>query len=170
MAKIKRKNKTKQTYQMLPVQGIKGQSINQKVRTYWDRNTVIRGNQLIKRYAHIETEWGKPLTHKWFNFRITTKHKELYIFTQWYCDLGWLIELTSRLPVTSCIVDSAALYIMVVKFINTIWPPPPQLSLHRRAALLSNSNGTRSYIAERTQNAVYIVRCLCYGVVLPPIS
>jgi hypothetical protein len=24
---------------------------------------------------------------------------------------------------------------MVVKFRNTIWPPPPQLSLHRRAAL-----------------------------------
>jgi hypothetical protein len=41
---------------------------------------------------------------------------------------------------------------MVVKFINTIWPPPPQLFLHRRAALSSNSNGTRSYVAERTQN------------------
>jgi hypothetical protein len=36
----------------------------------------------------------------------------------------------------------------------------PQLSLHRRAALSTNSNGIRSYIAERTQNAVYIVRCL----------
>jgi hypothetical protein len=35
---------------------------------------------------------------------------------------------------------------MVVKFRNTTWPPPPQLSLHRRAALSSNSNGTRSYI------------------------
>jgi hypothetical protein len=33
---------------------------------------------------------------------------------------------------------------MVVKFRNTIWPPPPQLSLHRRAALTSNSNGTWS--------------------------
>jgi hypothetical protein len=52
------------------------------------------------------------------------------------------------------------IYIMVVNFRNTIWPPPPQLSLHKRAALSSNSNGTRSYIAERTQNAVYIVRCL----------
>jgi hypothetical protein len=62
--------------------------------------------------------------------------------------------------VTSCIVDSAAIYIMVVKFRNTICPPHPQLSLHRRAALSSNSNGTRSYIAERTQSAVYIVRCL----------
>jgi hypothetical protein len=57
---------------------------------------------------------------------------------------------------------SAAIYIMVVKFRNTIWPPPPQLSLHRRAALSSNSNGTRSFIAERTQNPVYIVRCLWY--------
>jgi hypothetical protein len=45
-----------------------------------------------------------------------------------------------------------AIYITVVKFRNTIWPPPPQLS--------SNSNEIRSYIAERTQNAVYIVRCL----------
>jgi hypothetical protein len=49
---------------------------------------------------------------------------------------------------------------MVVKFINTICPPQPQLSLHRRAALSSNSNGTRSYIAGRTQSAVYVVRCL----------
>jgi hypothetical protein len=49
---------------------------------------------------------------------------------------------------------------MVVKFRNTICPPQPQLSLHRRAALSSDSNGTRSYIAERTQSAVYIVRCL----------
>jgi hypothetical protein len=39
---------------------------------------------------------------------------------------------------------------MVVKFRNTTWPPPPQLSLQRRAALSSNSNGTRSYIAERS--------------------
>jgi hypothetical protein len=62
--------------------------------------------------------------------------------------------------VTSCIVDSAAIYIMVVKFRNTTCPPQPQLPLHRRAALSSDSNGTRSYIAERTQSAVYIVRCL----------
>jgi hypothetical protein len=62
--------------------------------------------------------------------------------------------------VTSCIVDSAAIYIMVVKFRNTICPPSPQLSLHRRSALASDSNGTRSYIAERTQSVVYIVRCL----------
>jgi hypothetical protein len=43
----------------------------------------------------------------------------------------------------------------------SICPPQPQLSLHRRAALSSDSNGTRSYIAEGTQSAVYIVRCLC---------
>jgi hypothetical protein len=51
---------------------------------------------------------------------------------------------------------------MVVKFRNTIWPPPPQLFLHRRAALSSNSNGTGPflYIAERTPKAVYIVICL----------
>jgi hypothetical protein len=55
---------------------------------------------------------------------------------------------------------------MVVKFRNTICPPPPQLSLHRRAALSSNSNGTRSYISERTQNSVYIVRCLCLNLMI----
>jgi hypothetical protein len=60
---------------------------------------------------------------------------------------------------------SAAIFSMVVKFRNTSWPPPPQFSLHRRAALSSNSNGTLSvrYIAERTQKAVYIVRCLLLG-------
>jgi hypothetical protein len=58
---------------------------------------------------------------------------------------------------------TGAIYIMVVKFRNTICPAQPQLSLHRRAALSSYSNGTRSYIAERTQCAVYIVRCLWYS-------
>jgi hypothetical protein len=48
-----------------------------------------------------------------------------------------------------------ASYIMVVKFRNTIWPPPPQFSLHRRAALSSNSNGTRSYIAENPKRSLY---------------
>jgi hypothetical protein len=66
------------------------------------------------------------------------------------------IVLTSRLPVTSCIVDTAAIYIMVVKFRNTIWPPPPQLSLHRRAVLSSNSNGTRSvYSRENPKRSLY---------------
>jgi hypothetical protein len=62
--------------------------------------------------------------------------------------------------VTSCIVNSAAIYIMVVKFRNTICPSQLQLSLLRRAALSSDSNGTRTCIVERTQSAVYIVRCL----------
>jgi hypothetical protein len=65
--------------------------------------------------------------------------------------------------VTACIVDSAAIYIMVVKFRNTTCPPQPHLSLLRRAALSSYSNGTRSYIGERTQSAVYIVRCLWWA-------
>jgi hypothetical protein len=62
--------------------------------------------------------------------------------------------------VTSCIVDSAAIYIMVVNFRNTICPPPLQLSLHRRAALSSNSNGTRSVYSRKNPKAVYIVICL----------
>jgi hypothetical protein len=57
---------------------------------------------------------------------------------------------------------SAAIYIMVVKFENTICPPPPQLSLHRRAALSSNSNRTRSvYDRQNPKTSLqYIVRCL----------
>jgi hypothetical protein len=52
----------------------------------------------------------------------------------------------------SCIVDSAATYIMVVKFRNTIWPPPSQFSVHigelRRQAIQTEHG---PYIAERTQ-------------------
>jgi hypothetical protein len=56
----------------------------------------------------------------------------------------------------SCIVDSAAIYIMVVKLRNTICPPPPQLSLHRRAVLSSNSNRTRSvYSRENPKSSLY---------------
>jgi hypothetical protein len=64
--------------------------------------------------------------------------------------------------VTSCIVDSATIYIMVVKFRNTICPPPPQLSLHTRAALSSNSNGTRSVYNKKNPKSrvLYSVRCL----------
>jgi hypothetical protein len=55
----------------------------------------------------------------------------------------------------SCIVDSAAIYIMVAKFRNTSWPPPPQLSLYR-AALSSNSNRTRSvYSRENPKRSLY---------------
>jgi hypothetical protein len=63
--------------------------------------------------------------------------------------------------VTSCIVDSAPIYTMVVKFRNTIYPTPPQLSLLMKAAPSRYSNGTRPYVAERIQKAVYIVRYLC---------
>jgi hypothetical protein len=53
------------------------------------------------------------------------------------------------------------LYIMVVKFINTIFAP-----LHRsspflrglRCQAIQTEHG--SYITERTQKTVYIVRCL----------
>jgi hypothetical protein len=59
--------------------------------------------------------------------------------------------------VTSYIIDSAAIFIMVIKFRNTICPPPPQLSLHRRAAISSNSNGTWSVYSRKYPKAVYIV-------------
>jgi hypothetical protein len=48
------------------------------------------------------------------------------------------------LPVILCTIDSALLYTMVARNRNTIWPSPPQHSLHRRAALITNSNGTQS--------------------------
>jgi hypothetical protein len=49
---------------------------------------------------------------------------------------------------------------MAVKFRNTICPL--QLSLHWRAALSSNSNGTRSVYSRKNpkSNLQYIVRCL----------
>jgi hypothetical protein len=51
---------------------------------------------------------------------------------------------------------------MVVKFRNTIWPPPHRNSpfigeLRCQAIQMEHA----PYIAERTRNAVYIVRCLC---------
>jgi hypothetical protein len=64
--------------------------------------------------------------------------------------------------VTSCIVDSAAIYIMVVKFRNTTVFPP----LHRSSSsigglrYLAIQKEQGPHIAERTQKAVYIVRCL----------
>jgi hypothetical protein len=63
--------------------------------------------------------------------------------------------------VTSCIVDNAAIYIMVVKCRNTICPPPPQVSLYRRAALSSNSNGTRSEYSRKNPKSSLYWRCLC---------
>jgi hypothetical protein len=41
---------------------------------------------------------------------------------------------------------------MVVKFRNTSWPPPPQLSLPRRTALSSISNRTRSVYNRENPN------------------
>jgi hypothetical protein len=67
-------------------------------------------------------------------------------------------RLSLQVPVTSCIVDSAAIYIMVFKMRNTICPPPPQLSLHKIAALTSNSNGTRSvYNRKNPKSSLYRV-------------
>jgi hypothetical protein len=67
-------------------------------------------------------------------------------------------RLSLQVPVTSCIVDSAAIYIMVFKMRNTICPPPPQLSLHKLAALTSNSNGTRSvYNRKNPKSSLYRV-------------
>jgi hypothetical protein len=85
--------------------------------------------------------------HEFMAWDVGLTHRYRYLMTR---------LLTSRLPVTSCIIDSAAIYIMVVKFRNTICPPPLQLSLHRRAALSSNSNGTRSvYSRENPKRSVY---------------
>jgi hypothetical protein len=64
--------------------------------------------------------------------------------------------MASTCGVMYCIVDSAAIYIMVVKFRNAICTPPPQLSLHRRAALSGNSNGTRSvYSRKNPKSSLY---------------
>jgi hypothetical protein len=69
----------------------------------------------------------------------------------------FIIDISS---VTSCIVDRAAIYIMVVKFRNTICP------LHRSTPFIGGlrfqafQTEHGPYLAERTQKAVYIVRCL----------
>jgi hypothetical protein len=70
------------------------------------------------------------------------------------------ITLTRLLPVTSCIVDIVAIYIMVPEFRNTVCPPSPQLLLHKRAALLTNSKGIQSLYSRKNPKAVYNVRCL----------
>jgi hypothetical protein len=59
---------------------------------------------------------------------------------------------------------SAAIYIMVAKFRNTICRPPPRSSpfiggLRRQA--IQTEHG--EYMAGRTQKAVYNVRYLLYG-------
>jgi hypothetical protein len=56
------------------------------------------------------------------------------------------------------------LHIMVDKFRNTIWPQPPQLSLHRRAALSSNSNGTQSvHSRENPKRSLYCEMSVVYS-------
>jgi hypothetical protein len=65
-------------------------------------------------------------------------------------DISWVdLPYKASIPVTSCIVDSAAISIMGAIFRNTICPPPPQLLLHRRAALSTNSKGTQSVYSRR---------------------
>jgi hypothetical protein len=100
--------------------------------------------------------------------------QQKYIF--YFSNLTWnkisvfLLILIPNLSVDkhkNCTGSMEIIYIMVVKFRNTIWPPPPQLCLHRRAAAFIGELRCqaiqmehRPYIAERTQKAVYIVRCL----------
>jgi hypothetical protein len=52
---------------------------------------------------------------------------------------------------------------MVTRNRNAIWPPPPQLALHGRAALRTNSNGTQS-AHKGSGGTVYILSsCLWFG-------
>jgi hypothetical protein len=75
--------------------------------------------------------------HIWSFLTVTVHHRYL---------MGRLPR-TRLPPVTSWIVDSAAIYCIAyyggenLKYY--IWPPHPQFSLHRRAALTTNSNGTQ---------------------------
>jgi hypothetical protein len=57
-------------------------------------------------------------------FAIKSYIVSLYYFGIILCTKRKTIELTSLLPVTSCIIGSTAIYIMVAKFRNTICPPP----------------------------------------------
>jgi hypothetical protein len=68
----------------------------------------------------------------------------------------------------SCIVDGAAISIMVVKFRITICPPPLQLSLHRRAVLSSNSNGTQSVNSRKNpKSSLYCEMSMALALVAP---
>jgi hypothetical protein len=58
--------------------------------------------------------------------------------------------------VTSCIVDNAAIYTMVAKFINTICPPPPQFYFIGGLRCLPIQKEQSRYIADRTRKVVYI--------------
>jgi hypothetical protein len=80
--------------------------------------------------------------------------------------IALLVSLQSVLPVTSGIVDRAAIYIgggggggQIYKYYLS---PPPQVFLHRRAALCTNSIGTQPvYRRKNPKSIVYNVRCLC---------
>jgi hypothetical protein len=79
-------------------------------------------------------------------------------------DISWVdwAYKSSTCDVMYC-QHSAAIYIMVVQFRNTICPPPPQLSLHTRAALSSNSNGTRSvYNRKNPKSSLYCEMSICW--------
>jgi hypothetical protein len=65
------------------------------------------------------------------------------------------------LPVISCSIDSALLYIMVAGNRNAIWPPPPQLSHHRRAALSTIQMGHSLHIRERARRGAVLKLLSC---------
>jgi hypothetical protein len=68
----------------------------------------------------------------------------------------------------SSIVDSAAIYVMVVKMWNSTWPPfPAVFPSYTRAALTTNSNGTQSAHKVCTTVGIPIPpMCLCWHCVL----
>jgi hypothetical protein len=114
----------------------------------------------VSEYAEFYIDFKSMNLPGWQN-----AHKKLFKdtdFRLYTIDISWVdwVELTSLLPVTSCIVDSAVIDIMVVEFRNIICLPPPQLSLHRRAALSCNSNGTRSVYSRK--NPKSSIRILWY--------
>jgi hypothetical protein len=91
---------------------------------------------------------------------VTKEFQWMFVFPCLHSiDISW-VDWAYK-PVTSCIVGSAAIYIMVVKFRNTICPAPPQLSLHRRAALSSNSNGV--YIRKNPKSSLYCEMPMSYS-------
>jgi hypothetical protein len=79
-------------------------------------------------------------------------HSHRYLMT-----IGWAYKSSTCDVMYTVLSTAPPIYIMVVKFRNTICPPhPPQLSLHRRAALSINSNGTRSvYGRKNPKSSLY---------------
>jgi hypothetical protein len=89
--------------------------------------------------------WNSSAAHIYIsNYFLKTSEKTLFGHIK---TLGKLIVRTMQLKPEH-------------KYLISIWPPPPQLFLHRKAALSSNSNGTRSIYSRENPKAVYIVRCL----------